>query len=607
MSNPGTEGTTPSVGDRSPRPRAGFVAVVRAVVLLLAVSSPRFATAAAVSIQSHELAADARVVIGADAVVRVHAPAGTVDQILLRMSSSLHTSRPLRHSEDWVFTTLRREGDEGGRRGFSAHSDDDGDGRVDEERLDGRDNDGDGRIDEDFAAIGDDMTAVGTMRGGRALFLETYHWDYPHLSETLFTSWRREGRDGEPQRDKVTLVLPFGLWQEMTVGWEVPRSAGAADEMMMVASLPRDGGRWWIGVTVLERGGDVAPPRVDGRRLEFPYDGTLVCAVSVSTTLTQLRQRQAAAHAVYAGAPAGPGQPAVPWIVPPLSLIGVDERPLAATWTNGRRGWWLSLEIPAGHTPFIDPETLCAGAARPGVPTRVSWHGPEADADWEAPWPRPDHAELWHADATPHPYSAHREVLRTRAGGVLTFHYSGATPLDAQASLSCRAMSGQTVLVEATCAVDASVVSDPPGRGDGAREGENATEDDARADRPRPPSLSPDLLDNFPNPFRDHTRLRYKVPATVGEGFVWAEGQEPTLKADDPIPYQSLTPSVSLKVYTVAGHEVVTIFDGICAVGTYEAAWDGLDRDGRPLAVGTYFCKLQIDNWSVTKRVALLR
>jgi len=607
MSRPGIEGTTPSGRDRPPRTRAGLVAALRVVGLLLAVAVPRFATADVITVRSHELAAGARAVIGDDAVVRVHASAGTVDQILLRMSAGLRTSGPPRRADDWTFTTLRREGDEGGRRGFSDRADDDGDGRVDEERLDGRDDDGDGRIDEDFAAIGDDMTAVGVMRGGRVLFLETYHWDYPHLSETLITSWRREGRDGAPQRDEVTLELPFGIWQEMSVGWETPRAEGASGAMMMVAALPRDGGRWWLGITVLERGGETAPTRVDGRRLELPCDGTLVCALSVCTTLTQLHQRQAAAHAVHAGAAAGPGQPAVPWIVPPPACVGADDRPLAASWTNDRDGWRLTLEIPAGHTPFIDPETLRAGAARPGVPLRVSWRGAQDGATWSEDWPSPDHAELWRADATPHPYLAHNDELRARTGGVLTFHYAGATPLDAQSSLTCRAASGQTVLVEATRAARPHDAGDAPAGEVDIPAGDDAAETETRTDRLRPPTLSPELLDNFPNPFQDHTRLRYTVPATVGEGFVWPEDQESTLKAEDPIPYRSLTPSVSLKVYTVAGHEVVTIFDGTCAIGTYEATWDGLDRDGRPLAVGTYFCKLQIDNWSVTKRVALLR
>jgi len=45
------------------------------------------------------------------------------------------------------------EGDPGGARGI----DDDSDGKIDEDWLDGRDNDGDSSIDEDFAAISDQM------------------------------------------------------------------------------------------------------------------------------------------------------------------------------------------------------------------------------------------------------------------------------------------------------------------------------------------------------------------------------------------------------------------------------------------------------------------
>lgn len=45
----------------------------------------------------------------------------------------------------------------GNRPGFSTRPDDDGDGAVDEEFLNGRDDDGDGRIDEDYAAISQQM------------------------------------------------------------------------------------------------------------------------------------------------------------------------------------------------------------------------------------------------------------------------------------------------------------------------------------------------------------------------------------------------------------------------------------------------------------------
>jgi|GEM_PF-5547529 len=52
------------------------------------------------------------------------------------------------------------EGAPGGNRvGFSMHADDDADGWVDEDPLNGVDDDGDGVIDEDFAAISDQMFA----------------------------------------------------------------------------------------------------------------------------------------------------------------------------------------------------------------------------------------------------------------------------------------------------------------------------------------------------------------------------------------------------------------------------------------------------------------
>ncbi|MCZ6766743.1 MAG: hypothetical protein O7D32_07405 [bacterium] len=46
------------------------------------------------------------------------------------------------------------EGSKGGDRIPSIDADDDGDGRIDEDRLDGYDNDGDGLVDEDYGAIG---------------------------------------------------------------------------------------------------------------------------------------------------------------------------------------------------------------------------------------------------------------------------------------------------------------------------------------------------------------------------------------------------------------------------------------------------------------------
>jgi hypothetical protein len=59
--------------------------------------------------------------------------------------------RPTPDASDTIYRAA--EGDAGGARNV----DDDGDGQIDEDWLDGRDNDLDGQIDEDFAAISDQM------------------------------------------------------------------------------------------------------------------------------------------------------------------------------------------------------------------------------------------------------------------------------------------------------------------------------------------------------------------------------------------------------------------------------------------------------------------
>ncbi|MCK4773642.1 MAG: hypothetical protein KAT30_02610, partial [Candidatus Krumholzibacteria bacterium] len=59
--------------------------------------------------------------------------------------------RPTQDPRDIIYRAS--EGVRGGNRRPHPNADDDGDGAIDEDRLDGFDNDGDGRVDEDFAAI----------------------------------------------------------------------------------------------------------------------------------------------------------------------------------------------------------------------------------------------------------------------------------------------------------------------------------------------------------------------------------------------------------------------------------------------------------------------
>jgi len=89
------------------------------------------------------------------------------------------------------------EGAVGGNRLPSPYADDDGDGLIDEDWLDGRDNDGDGLIDEDYAAISDQMfsswftddqqTAIDRYPDHNPMHItvrqESYQWTDPRFDD----------------------------------------------------------------------------------------------------------------------------------------------------------------------------------------------------------------------------------------------------------------------------------------------------------------------------------------------------------------------------------------------------------------------------------------
>jgi len=116
-------------------------------------------------------------------------------------------------------------------------------------------------------------------------------------------------------------------------------------------------------------------------------------------------------------------------------------------------------------------------------------------------------------------------------------------------------------------------------------------------------------LEGFPNPFRDYIQLRFAVPATVGEAFVWGDNQDPPagVNPQAAVAWRSGTPSVSVRIYSLNGQELVTLFAASQGPGQNMVQWDGTDSYGRQVASGTYFCKLQMDEYSVTRRLVYLR
>lgn len=100
----------------------------------------------------------------------------------------------------------------------------------------------------------------------------------------------------------------------------------------------------------------------------------------------------------------------------------------------------------------------------------------------------------------------------------------------------------------------------------------------------RPQSGSPagvDLHQNYPNPFRAKTTIRYQLDASTG---------------------------IRLTIYDVMGRRVRMLEQSTAPAGTHSLKWDGADNAGRKLAGGTYLLRLETsDGTASTRRMTLLR
>jgi len=559
---------------------------------LLATGAPMWALAgpgahASVTVLGH----DSRATIHDDGSVLFDGGSWIGGRSLLTLDSPWSSARGAhRLSElDQTFFLVTREGADGGHRGLSRHADDDGDGLVDEDPANGLDDDGDGNIDEDFAAIGDQMTVAHFGGGDHDAHIEGYHWNYVHLREAMVLAWSGRTLNGED----ITLTLPVSNWRESKIGRNSGIRSGAktASHPMFAAELPGDDAPWWIGVVVLESGdGTAGSPRLEGTDLVLAIDETLVIGVAVTRTLSQLRCRLAATLALKAGARAAPERPATPWIVPPPPRLDTGDLPVASLRAGPADRVVVDIEVSADWPLLLDPETLSLDDRSCGWLLGASWI-PAAAEDSDS-WRATALQRRSGLNALPDPFYADLPDQARRIPGRWTFEYASAALSSEPTKLSARSLCGLTLDLSLETPSPAAQIPEPP----------------QEEERPkRRPSLAPHLLEPYPNPFVGQLNLRFTVPQTVGEGFVWEDDADVPLKAEDPIPYRDSPPRVMMKIYSVAGHEVATVFDEICGVGTRTTSWDGLDTHGRPVAAGTYFCKLQIENWSITQRVALLR
>ena len=95
--------------------------------------------------------------------------------------------------------------------------------------------------------------------------------------------------------------------------------------------------------------------------------------------------------------------------------------------------------------------------------------------------------------------------------------------------------------------------------------------------------LSPDhyrLEPNYPNPFNAATAIRYRVKEAG---------------------------RITLSLYDLSGQELLVLADNVRPVGEYSAIWNGLDREGEPVASGVYLCRMTAEGFTATCKVVLLR
>jgi hypothetical protein len=88
------------------------------------------------------------------------------------------------------------------------------------------------------------------------------------------------------------------------------------------------------------------------------------------------------------------------------------------------------------------------------------------------------------------------------------------------------------------------------------------------------------LEQNYPNPFNPETEIRFQLPKS---GYV------------------------VLKIFNTLGAEIRTLVDAPYRPGYHHARWDGEDNNGKPVASGVYFYRLQAGNFSQVKKMSLLR
>ncbi len=472
-------------------------------------------------------------------------------------------------------------------------SDDDRDGLIDEDPLDGIDNDGDGLVDEDFAAIGDEMRVTVSADRETGLFRRqsSYTWNSGHVRDFIgfTTSILYLRQDGGALRN----LEPF-LYVDFNIGDEGDRARGTDDHFYVVEEE-------WEGGTLR------LPVASDGERFAalLLLDAVGPRAEELGAEALLARAGEAAGVAFEQGDIEG-GSSASFRVFPRGRDDGVAAEPEDISERYG------SIDGDGSVVCILEP----LSELRPGDELTVQWAivfgSSERKLVKNALRTIETYEGLRDSDGMLHRWIVPaRRAARIALEARPAFGWSQGRRQPAamlvlppeleeeevewvrgsnSTALQHQQVEG-TIIITVDDPVDVETIFVEGQLTDGTiftatlrRDMLLGTQDEIQA----ADTLPDDCVQLYPNPFLTSLNINLRIfdSALIDE----AAG------------------SSSVRIYDVRGRLVRTILDqGALHPGEYLHTWDGLDEYGKETAPGVYYVKLQIGERSLTKRVILLR
>lgn len=543
--------------------------------------------------------------IGSGGAIGLRWPGSTGDVFLGRGGIMLGFSNAAgERSAPGIFEAVTLEsgelfdGCDRGKRYPHPHRDDDGDGLVDEDPLDGTDNDGDGIIDEDFAAIGDEMRVAVAVdhETGLVRRQSSYTWTSGHVRDFIgFTT----SIIYPPGETGLVRDIEAIIYMDFDIGGDNDPSRGSNDHFFVIE-------KEWEGGTLrlpVARDGErfVALLLLDAEGPSGEELGTESLIMLAAETPGELFD------AGDGGEGMRPDSTPSPFRFPPSDAgeEGSSERPVAAAGSGIIDG---------------DGAIVCRLESMPEF-----WPGDELTIHWVIVFGASEGKLIRNALRALETYEGvpdgegalHRWIVPARRAGRIELEAQSAyvwsqgrrqpaatitlpPPLEEEEVEWLRGINaeslqhqqaGDKILVTLDGPVEAPTIFIEGQMTDGtiftaALQGdmllggeENGQKEDALPD---------ESIQLYPNPFLTNLNISLRIfdSALTEEG----------------------AGSSSVRIYDVRGRLVRTILDqGPLHPGDYQRSWDGLDEYGNEAAPGVYYVKLQLGDRSVTKRVILLR